>query len=54
MQFVEIGGRVFKRKADYVNSIVRACARKLENKIVFQFNISVLTLEVNMSYGSYV
>ncbi|XP_009596431.1 probable inactive ATP-dependent zinc metalloprotease FTSHI 4, chloroplastic [Nicotiana tomentosiformis] len=34
MQFMEIGGRVFKRKADYVNSIVRACApRVIEEKM---------------------
>lgn len=28
MRYLEISGRVFKRKADFVNSIVRACARK--------------------------
>lgn len=30
---------MFKRKADYVNSIVRACARKLENEIIFLCSI---------------
>lgn len=28
MRYKEMPGRVFKRKEDYVNSIVRACARK--------------------------
>lgn len=28
MRYLEKPGRVFKRKEDYVNSIVRACARK--------------------------
>lgn len=28
MRYSEMPGRVFKRKEDYVNSIVRACARK--------------------------
>ncbi|MCE5166481.1 putative inactive ATP-dependent zinc metalloprotease FTSHI 4, chloroplastic [Datura stramonium] len=42
MQYMEIGGRVFKRKADYVDSIVRACAPvrlsrvKLQNKLTHQ------------------
>ncbi|KVH92195.1 AAA+ ATPase domain-containing protein [Cynara cardunculus var. scolymus] len=27
MRYVDISGRVFKRKSDYVNSIIRACAR---------------------------
>lgn len=35
MQFVEIGGRVFKRKADYVNSIVRACAPRVIEEEMF-------------------
>lgn len=30
MAYEEISGRVFHRKADYVDSIVRACARKLQ------------------------
>ncbi|KAK9070204.1 hypothetical protein SSX86_010604 [Deinandra increscens subsp. villosa] len=29
MRYVEISGRVFKRKPDYVNSIVRACAPRV-------------------------
>ncbi|KAL3371218.1 hypothetical protein AABB24_007982 [Solanum stoloniferum] len=35
MQFMEIGGRVFKRKADYVNSIVRACAPRVIEEEMF-------------------
>ncbi|KAJ8531201.1 hypothetical protein K7X08_026635 [Anisodus acutangulus] len=35
MQFVEIGGRVFKRKADYVNSIARACAPRVIEEEMF-------------------
>lgn len=35
IQFVEIGGRVFKRKADYVNSIVRACAPRVIEEEMF-------------------
>ncbi|KAJ8541582.1 hypothetical protein K7X08_002398 [Anisodus acutangulus] len=35
MQFVEIGGRVFKRKTDYVNSIVRACAPRVIEEEMF-------------------
>jgi len=29
MRYAEISGQVFARKLDYINSIVRACARKL-------------------------
>lgn len=29
MRYTEISGKVFARKSDYINSIVRACARKL-------------------------
>lgn len=29
MQYAEASGKVFARKSDYINSIVRACARKL-------------------------
>lgn len=29
MRYAEASGRAFSRKPDYVNSIVRACARKL-------------------------
>lgn len=29
MRYSETSGRVFARKSDYVNSIIRACARKL-------------------------
>jgi len=28
MHYAEISGQVFARKSDYINSIVRACARK--------------------------
>lgn len=30
MRYAEVSGRAFARKSDYVNSIVRACARKLK------------------------
>lgn len=30
MRYAETAGKVFSRKSDYVNSIVRACARKLQ------------------------
>ena len=33
MQYTEVSGRVFSRKSDYVNSIVRACARKLRKHL---------------------
>ncbi|KAK6150732.1 hypothetical protein DH2020_015664 [Rehmannia glutinosa] len=33
MRYQETSGRVFQRKADYVDSIVRACARKLQKDI---------------------
>lgn len=39
MRYTEISGQVFARKSDYVNSIVRACARKLFMlfwKVVFE------------------
>jgi len=29
MRYTEVSGQVFARKSDYINSIVRACARKL-------------------------
>lgn len=29
MRYAETAGRIFARKSDYVNSIVRACARRL-------------------------
>lgn len=38
MQYAEISGRVFKRKSDYVNSIVRACARKYILILILQNN----------------
>lgn len=31
MRYEEVTGRLFKRKADYVDSVVRACARKSAN-----------------------
>lgn len=36
MRYSEMPGRVFKRKEDYVNSIVRACARKFFGTCIFQ------------------
>lgn len=35
MQYMVIGGRVFKRKADYVDSIVRACAPRVIEEEMF-------------------
>ncbi|XP_076888306.1 putative inactive ATP-dependent zinc metalloprotease FTSHI 4, chloroplastic [Bidens hawaiensis] len=35
MQYSEISGRVFKRKSDYVNSIVRACAPRVIEEEMF-------------------
>ncbi|KAJ0458210.1 putative AAA+ ATPase domain, ATPase, AAA-type, core, peptidase M41, AAA ATPase, AAA+ lid [Helianthus annuus] len=35
MRYVEISGRVFKRKSDYVNSIVRACAPRVIEEEMF-------------------
>lgn len=35
MRYSEISGRVFKRKADYVNSIVRACAPRVIEEEMF-------------------
>ncbi|XP_057496929.1 probable inactive ATP-dependent zinc metalloprotease FTSHI 4, chloroplastic [Actinidia eriantha] len=35
MRYVEISGRIFKRKADYVNSIVRACAPRVIDEEMF-------------------
>lgn len=34
MRYTKVSGRVFARKSDYINSIVRACARKL-----FEFQV---------------
>lgn len=41
MQYTETSGRVFKRKEDYVNSIVRACARKLQMFFRTNFNFLI-------------
>ncbi|PWA68846.1 AAA-type ATPase family protein [Artemisia annua] len=35
MRYADISGRVFKRKADYVNSIVRACAPRVIEEEMF-------------------
>lgn len=35
MRYLEISGRVFRRKADYVNSIVRACAPRVIEEEMF-------------------
>ncbi|XP_071710338.1 probable inactive ATP-dependent zinc metalloprotease FTSHI 4, chloroplastic [Rutidosis leptorrhynchoides] len=35
MRYIEISGRVFKRKSDYVNSIVRACAPRVIEEEMF-------------------
>ncbi|KAI3499737.1 hypothetical protein L1887_35546 [Cichorium endivia] len=35
MQYLEVPGRVFKRKSDYINSIVRACAPRVIEEEMF-------------------
>lgn len=35
IRYVEASGRVFKHKADYVDSIVRACARKSDKYALY-------------------
>ncbi|KAJ9543825.1 hypothetical protein OSB04_023532 [Centaurea solstitialis] len=35
MRYVDISGRVFKRKSDYVNSIIRACAPRVIEEEMF-------------------
>lgn len=39
MRYVETSGKVYSKKSDYMNVIVRACARKLENSFFFFYNI---------------
>lgn len=39
MRYAETTGRVFSRKSDYVNSIVRACARKLNLVLILLLDI---------------
>ncbi|KAI7737171.1 hypothetical protein M8C21_009010 [Ambrosia artemisiifolia] len=53
MRYLEISGRVFKRKSDYVNSIIRACApRVIEEEMFGLDNLcwisSKATLEASM------
>jgi hypothetical protein len=42
MRYSETSGRVFARKSDYVNSIIRACARKLQSQTCQHFLFFVI------------
>ena len=44
MSYSEVSGKVFSRKSDYINSIVRSCARKL-----FAFQVILIVLLCIMS-----
>lgn len=51
MRYAEISGRVFSRKNDYLNAVVRACARKLHflyKASLEQFISSFLFVNINI------